>query len=160
MIGAGGPAFGEAAPMSIQKPRQPVPGTAIFDGEQARKGYALNRMCYYFNDAASRRAFVDDEDACCAKYGLKARQREAIRNRNVLQLIESGGNAYPRSRCAAPGKKILGQNRPVGLASSLEAPERKLDWYTFHRRGQHLKVCFPSGTRSSDVFIVGDFKRQ
>src|SRR5450755_1720440 len=80
--------------MSIQKPRQPVPGTTIFDGEQARKGYALNKMCYSFNDAGNRRAFVDDEDAYCTKYGLNAQQRQAIRNRNVLQLIEAGGNAY------------------------------------------------------------------
>jgi len=74
--------------------RQPVPGTTIFDGEQARKGYALNKMCYSFNDAANRKAFVADEDGYCAKYGLNAQQREAIRNRNVLALIEAGGNAY------------------------------------------------------------------
>ena len=80
--------------MSSSKPRQPVPGTTIFDGEQARKGYALNKMCYSFNDAANRRTFVEDEDAYCAKYGLNPQQREAIRNRNVLQLIEAGGNAY------------------------------------------------------------------
>jgi protocatechuate 4,5-dioxygenase alpha chain len=80
--------------MPTPKSRQPVPGTTIFDGEQARKGYALNKMCYSFNDAGNRRAFVDDEDAYCAKYGLNAQQREAIRNRNVLQLIEAGGNAY------------------------------------------------------------------
>jgi protocatechuate 4,5-dioxygenase alpha chain len=35
-----------------------------------------------------------DEDAYCARYGLNAQQREAIRNRNVLQLIAAGGNAY------------------------------------------------------------------
>jgi protocatechuate 4,5-dioxygenase alpha chain len=75
-------------------PRQPVPGTTIFDGEQARKGYALNKMCYSFNDAANRKAFVANEDAYCARYGLNAQQREAIRSRNVLQLIEAGGNAY------------------------------------------------------------------
>jgi len=74
--------------------RQPVPGTTIFDGEQARKGYALNKMCYSFNDARNRQDFVADEDAYCARYGLNAQQREAIRNRNVLQLIEAGGNAY------------------------------------------------------------------
>jgi protocatechuate 4,5-dioxygenase alpha chain len=74
--------------------RQPVPGTTIFDGEQARKGYALNKMCYSFNDEANRKAFVADEDAYCKKYGLNPQQREAIRNRNVLQLIEAGGNAY------------------------------------------------------------------
>jgi protocatechuate 4,5-dioxygenase, alpha chain len=71
-----------------------IPGTVIFDGEQARKGYALNRMCYSFNDAGSRAAFVADEDAYCAKYGLNEQQREAIRQRNVLALIAAGGNAY------------------------------------------------------------------
>jgi protocatechuate 4,5-dioxygenase alpha chain len=74
--------------------RQPVPGTTIFDGEQARKGYALNKMCFSFNDVANRQAFVADEDAYCARYGLNPPQREAIRQRNVLQLIEAGGNAY------------------------------------------------------------------
>ena len=48
--------------MPAIKPRQPVPGTTIFDGEQARKGYALNKMCYSFNDAANRAAFVADEE--------------------------------------------------------------------------------------------------
>lgn len=74
--------------------RQPVPGTVIFDGEQARKGYALNKMCYSFNDAGNRAAFLRDEDAYCGRYGLNPDQREAIRNRNVLQLIDAGGNAY------------------------------------------------------------------
>ncbi len=71
-----------------------IPGTTLFDGEQARKGYALNKMCYSFNDQANRDAFVRDEGAYCARYGLNAQQREAIRARNVLQLIAAGGNAY------------------------------------------------------------------
>jgi len=71
-----------------------IPGTVIFDGVQARKGYALNKMCYSFNDAANRQAFVDNEDAYCERFGLNAQQREAVRNRNVLQLIAAGGNAY------------------------------------------------------------------
>ena len=78
--------------MASAKPR--IPGTVIFDGEQARKGYALNAMCYSFNDSANRKAFLEDEDAYCARYGLNAQQREAIRARNVLQLIAAGGNAY------------------------------------------------------------------
>jgi protocatechuate 4,5-dioxygenase alpha chain len=71
-----------------------IPGTTLFDGEQARKGYALNRMCYSFNDAANRAAFLQDEDAYCARFGLNEPQREAIRARNVLQLIAAGGNVY------------------------------------------------------------------
>ena len=80
--------------MSTTSARQPVPGTTIFDGEQARKGYALNKMCYSFNDAANRKALVADEDGYCAKYGLNTQQRDAIRHRNVLELIGAGGNAY------------------------------------------------------------------
>lgn len=71
-----------------------IPGTTLFDGEQARKGYALNKMCFSFNEAANREAFLLDEDAYCAKYGLNAQQREAVRHRNVLELIEAGGNVY------------------------------------------------------------------
>ena len=78
--------------MNAEKRR--IPGTTVFDGEQARKGYALNKMCFSFNEAANRAEFLRDEDAYCAKYGLTPQQREAIRNRNVLQLIEAGGNVY------------------------------------------------------------------
>ena len=80
--------------MRTSRPRQNSPGTVLFDGAQARKGYALNRMCYSFNQAANREAFVRDEDAYCAKYGLNEEQREAIRQRNVLALLAAGGNAY------------------------------------------------------------------
>lgn len=71
-----------------------IPGTILFDGRLARKGYALNKMCYSFNDAANRAAFKADEDAYCARYGLTPEQRDAIRNRNVLQLLAAGGNVY------------------------------------------------------------------
>ena len=75
------------------RPRE-IPGTTLFDGVQARKGYALNKMCYSFNDAVHREAFQADEDGYCARFGLNAEQREAIRARNVLQLISAGGNVY------------------------------------------------------------------
>ena len=31
-----------------------IPGTTLFDGEMAMKGYALNKMCYSFNSADAR----------------------------------------------------------------------------------------------------------
>ena len=73
---------------------RPIPGTTIFDGDQARKGYALNRMCFSFNEAANREAFVRDEDAYCTRYGLNDAQRDAIRKRDVLALLAAGGNVY------------------------------------------------------------------
>jgi protocatechuate 4,5-dioxygenase alpha chain len=73
---------------------QEIPGTTIFDGRQAMKGYALNKMCYSFNQAENRDAFLRDQEAYMAKYGLDDRQKAAIRARNVLDLIEAGGNIY------------------------------------------------------------------
>ena len=78
--------------MNAEKRR--IPGTTVFDGEQAQKGYALNKMCFSFNDAANRAEYLRDEDAYCEKYGLTPAQREAVRNRNVLELIAAGGNVY------------------------------------------------------------------
>jgi protocatechuate 4,5-dioxygenase alpha chain len=71
-----------------------IPGTRLFDGALATKGYALNKMCYSFNEAANRAAFLEDEDAYCARYGLSDEQRDAIRRRDVLALLEAGGNVY------------------------------------------------------------------
>lgn len=77
-----------------------IPGTILFDGEQARKGYALNSMCYSFNSAENRQAFLDDEDAYCTKFGLTQGQREAVRSRSVLRMIEAGGNIYYLAKLA------------------------------------------------------------
>jgi protocatechuate 4,5-dioxygenase alpha chain len=72
----------------------PIPGTTPFDGEQAKKGYALNKMCFSFNTADNRAEFRQDEQAYMLKFGLTEPQQAAIRARNVLQLIAAGGNAY------------------------------------------------------------------
>ena len=80
--------------MNPGRKKREIPGTTVFDGEQARKGYALNKLCYSFNSAENRAAFKQDEAAYCAKYGLNEQQRQAIRNRNVLELIAAGGNVY------------------------------------------------------------------
>lgn len=72
----------------------PIPGTTLFDGEQARKGYALNKMCFSFNTATNRNAFKADEDSYMKAYGLNETQARAIRERDVLGLIAAGGNVY------------------------------------------------------------------
>ena len=72
----------------------PIPGTYIFDGEAAMKGYNLNKMCFSFNSAENRAEFQKDEDAYCRKYGLNDEQRKAIRERNVLAMIHAGGCIY------------------------------------------------------------------
>jgi protocatechuate 4,5-dioxygenase alpha chain len=71
-----------------------IPGTPVFDGALAQKGYALNAMCYSFNSAENRAEFGRDEEAYCRKFGLSDEQRKAVAERNVLALIAAGGNIY------------------------------------------------------------------
>jgi len=74
--------------------RREIPGTPVFDGDAAQRGLALNAMCYSFNSADNRAAFVADEEAYMAKFGLSEEQREAVRRRDVLGMIAAGGNVY------------------------------------------------------------------
>ncbi len=71
-----------------------IPGTYMFDGRAAMKGYALNKMCYSFNHKENREEFLKNEDAYCIQYGLNAEQRAAIKARNVLAMIHAGGCIY------------------------------------------------------------------
>jgi protocatechuate 4,5-dioxygenase, alpha chain len=82
------------------RPSPHIPGTTLFDGAQAMRGYALNKMCYSFNSAASREEFKRDEDAYCARFGLDAEQRDAVRRRDVLALLAVGGNVYYLAKLA------------------------------------------------------------
>lgn len=74
--------------------RPSIPGTTLFDGRQAVKGYALNRMCFSFNSAEARDEFRRDEEAYIRKFGLSDDQAGAIRKRDVLGLLAAGGNVY------------------------------------------------------------------
>jgi protocatechuate 4,5-dioxygenase alpha chain len=106
--------------------QQDIPGTTIFDGHQAQKGLALNRMCFSFNSAANRAAFLQDEEAYCRRYGLTEEQREAVKSRSVLKMIEAGGNVYYLAKLAG----IFGLNvQDIGAQQtgmSVEAFKAKL----------------------------------
>ena len=78
--------------MNAKQP--PIPGTTLFDGDQARKGYALNKMCFSFNQAENRLRFKQDETAYMEEFGLNELQRQAIQHRDVLGLLDAGGNIY------------------------------------------------------------------
>jgi protocatechuate 4,5-dioxygenase, alpha chain len=80
--------------------KQDIRGTIMFDGDQAQKGLALNRMCFSFNSAANRAAFLEDEDAYCQRFGLDEAQRAAVKSREVLRMIEAGGNVYYLAKLA------------------------------------------------------------
>jgi len=71
-----------------------IPGTTIFDGEMAMKGYALNKMCYSFNNKDARDEYLRDPEAYFDRFGLNEQQKQACRDKNVLAMIAAGGNIY------------------------------------------------------------------
>ena len=83
-----------------------IPGTIIFDGARAMKGYALNKMCFSFNSAENRDAYLRDEDVYCNKFDITQEQRQALKDRNVLKLLETGCNIYYLAKWAG----IFGMN--------------------------------------------------
>jgi protocatechuate 4,5-dioxygenase alpha chain len=100
--------------------------TPIFGSELARRGYALNKMCYSFNHAANRAAFIQDEEAYCSRFGLTEAQRIAVKRRNVLDMLQAGGNIYYLAKLAG----VLGLNvQDIGAQQtgmSVEAFKSKL----------------------------------
>ena len=80
--------------------RRSIAGTPVFDGEAAARGYALNAMCYSFNHAANRAAFLVDEEGYCRRFGLSEAQRRAVAARDVSAMIAAGGNVYYLAKLA------------------------------------------------------------
>ena len=87
----------------MPKPREydDIPGTVVFDGRRARRGYALNKFLMSLNDPASREAFRADEAGYLGRFRLDDEQREAVLERQWLRLLEVGGNVYYTYKLAA-----------------------------------------------------------
>jgi protocatechuate 4,5-dioxygenase alpha chain len=83
-----------------EDPREPVPveteipGTIVFDGRQSRAGLPLNNLAIALNKKAEREQFVADPEGFMARFGLSEAQKEAVRTRDFLRMIELGGNIY------------------------------------------------------------------
>ncbi|BBC73865.1 protocatechuate 3,4-dioxygenase [Altererythrobacter sp. B11] len=85
---------------ALAKQKHEIPGTQPFDGNLAMRGFALNAMCYSFNDAANRDAFRADEEGYMARFDLTEEQKGAVRRRDVLAMLEAGGNVYYLAKLA------------------------------------------------------------
>jgi protocatechuate 4,5-dioxygenase, alpha chain len=80
--------------MRSTKPYADVPGTTVFDAEQARKGYHLNMFCVSLMKPANREKFKADEAAYLAEWPMTDEQRKAVLSRDYNRLIALGGNIY------------------------------------------------------------------
>lgn len=80
--------------MAIDKPYTDVPGTTIFDADQARKGYHLNQFCMSLMKAENRERFKADEKAYLEEWPMTPEQRQGVLDRDYNRLISLGGNVY------------------------------------------------------------------
>ncbi len=80
--------------MALDKPYQDIPGTTIFDADQARKGYHLNQFCMSLMKAENRERFKANERAYLDEWPMTEEQKQAVLARDLNRCIALGGNIY------------------------------------------------------------------
>ena len=95
--------------MSLDKPYLDVPGTTIFDTEQARKGYHLNQFCMSLMQAANRERFKADGRAYLDAWDMTEEQKLAVLARDLNRCIAAGGNIYFLAKIGATDGKSFQQ---------------------------------------------------
>lgn len=76
-------------------PSRPIDDTKIFDSEQSRQGYRLNKFAMSMTKAENRDAFKADEEAYMATSDLTETEKQLIRDRDWRAIMEEhGGNIY------------------------------------------------------------------
>ena len=84
-----------------------IPGTYVFDGEHSRKGYRLNMFCMSLNEAPNRELFGQDESTYLEGRGLTPSQKQAVLDRDYLELLRLGGNIYYIFKIAILDRKSM-----------------------------------------------------
>lgn len=94
--------------MALDKPYLDVPGTTIFDSDNARKGYHLNQFCMSLMKAENRARFHENESAYLDDWPMTAEQKQAVLDRDYNRMISLGGNIYFLAKIfSADGKSFV-----------------------------------------------------
>jgi protocatechuate 4,5-dioxygenase, alpha chain len=72
--------------MSLDKPYMDIPGTTVFDADQARIGYPLNMFCMSLMKAANRAAFKADQRAYLDQWPMNEDQKLAVIARDYNRM--------------------------------------------------------------------------
>jgi len=80
--------------MSLSKPYADIPGTTIFDTDQARRGYHLNMFCMSLMKSANRERFKANERPYLDEWPMTEEQKRAVLDRDYNRMISLGGNIY------------------------------------------------------------------
>lgn len=95
--------------MSLAKPYLDIPGTTIFDADQARRGYWLNQFCMTLMKPANRARFLSDERAYLDAWPMTEEQKQAVLARDLNRAIAAGGNIYFLAKLGATDGKSFQQ---------------------------------------------------
>jgi protocatechuate 4,5-dioxygenase alpha chain len=91
--------------MALDKPYKDIPGTTIFDAEQARMGYHLNQFCMSLMKAENRERFKANERAYLDEWPMSEEQKQAVIARDLNRCIALGGNIYFLAKIGATDGK-------------------------------------------------------
>lgn len=80
--------------MALEKPYADIPGTVVFDADQARKGYHLNQFCMSLMTPQNRARFKQDERTYLEEWPMSEAQKRAVLARDYNGMIALGGNIY------------------------------------------------------------------
>ncbi len=95
--------------MSLDKEFREIPGTIVFDAEQARKGYWLNQFCMSLMKSDNRTRFKADERAYLNEWKMSEEQKQAVMSRDLNAMMALGGNIYFLSKIGATDGKSFQQ---------------------------------------------------
>ena len=87
--------------MALPKEYDDLPGTVVFDADQARRGYHLNMFCMSLMKAENRTAFIANERAYLDRYPMTEEQKQSILKRDWNGMLQLGGNIYFTAKLAA-----------------------------------------------------------
>ena len=95
--------------MSLDKDFRDIPGTIVFDAEQARKGYWLNQFCMSLMKADNRARFKANERAYLDEWKMSEEQKQAVLDRDLNRMMALGGNIYFLAKIGATDGKSFQQ---------------------------------------------------
>ena len=78
----------------VPEPRFDVPGTPVFDGHTARRGFRMNKLFMTLVNPENREKFAADEAAYCDAYRLTPEQKTAVLERDWQAMIDLGGSIF------------------------------------------------------------------
>ena len=95
--------------MSLKKVYLDVPGTTIFDTDEARKGYWLNQFCMSLMKAENRERFKANQRVYVDEWQMSEAQKLAVLDADLNRCIALGGNIYFLAKLGATHGKSFQQ---------------------------------------------------